>query len=227
MLESFGYEAHKGAPDANEVFVFGIPPGTYQTVLFKPMIGLLNQPKYVILKYVPLTIELELDSDKEATIVTPNVTTQYPTAEVSNMWEIRNPMIRCDIVMVDSELQNEYDDHFASSGGIDIKYTTYNSQILKILGTSFTNNLSSSLTYLTCMYLSPFFKHRIQLETLRNSGKKIIPFYHTLRTQNTSASLDARSVKYNQGDDIVQSAQIQIGSTLIPDYPMRSTSEAF
>ena len=45
MLESFGYEAHTGAPGAQELF--GIPPGTYQTVLFQPMIGLLNQPKYI------------------------------------------------------------------------------------------------------------------------------------------------------------------------------------
>ena len=225
MLESFGYEAHRGAPEAKELF--GIKSGTYQTVLFKPMIGLLNQPKYISLKYVPLTIELELDSDKEANIVTPNVTTQYPTAEVSNMWEIRNPIIRCDIVKVDSELQNKYDDHFASGGGINIKYTTYNSQILKILGTSFTINLSRSLTYLTRIFVSFLKTYNTTGNPKEFWNKNYNTFYHTLRHQNTGASLDAYSVKYNQSDDIVQSAQIQIGSKLIPDYPMRSTTEAF
>ena len=68
MLESFGYEAHRGHQKQE---LFGLKSGTYQTDLFKPMIGLLNQPKYISLKYVPLTIELELDSDKEANIVTP------------------------------------------------------------------------------------------------------------------------------------------------------------
>lgn len=47
MLESFGYEAHKGATEAKEL---GIEAGTYQTVSFKPLRGLLNQPKYVSLK---------------------------------------------------------------------------------------------------------------------------------------------------------------------------------
>ena len=34
-------------------------------------------------------------------------------------------------------------------------------------------------------------------------------------------------MKYEQPKDIVQSAQVQIGSTLIPEYPITSTSEAF
>ena len=80
-------------------------------------------------------------------------------------------MIRCDIVKVDSELQNKYDDHFASGGGVTIKYTTYNSQILKILGTSSTMNLSRSLTYLTRIFVSSL--KTIQLETLKNFGTKI------------------------------------------------------
>ena len=42
MMESFGYETHRGAPDAAELF--GIPAQTRQTVLFKPLLGLLNQP---------------------------------------------------------------------------------------------------------------------------------------------------------------------------------------
>ena len=38
----------------------GIPGNQSQTVLFKPLSGLLNQPKYLPIRYCPLTIELDL-----------------------------------------------------------------------------------------------------------------------------------------------------------------------
>ena len=52
-------------------------------------------------------------------------------------------------------------------------------------------------------------------------------FYHSLRSTNTGASLDAYSTIYNREKDFVQSVQVQNGSKLIPDYPIRSTAEAF
>ena len=111
--------------------------------------------KNISLKYVPLTLEFGLDSDKLANIVEPTVdATIYQTASVSSEWRIENPMIRCDLIKVDSELQNKYDDDFASGGGITIKYTTYDSQILTVLGETPTLNMSRSLTYLTRIFVS-------------------------------------------------------------------------
>ena len=47
----------------------GIKGGQSRTVLFKPLSGLLTQPKYLPLRYCPLTIELELISDSTLPIV--------------------------------------------------------------------------------------------------------------------------------------------------------------
>lgn len=48
---------------------------------------------------------------------------------------------------------NKYDDHFMSGGFINLRYTTYHSQIMKIVGApSFNVNLSRALTYLRRIY---------------------------------------------------------------------------
>ena len=47
----------------------GIAPGDFQTVLFKPLSGIFNQPKMIPLRYCPITIELELVSDYKEVVV--------------------------------------------------------------------------------------------------------------------------------------------------------------
>ena len=42
----------------------GLQAGRSQTVIFAPLAGILAQPKYLPLRYAPLTFELELVSDK-------------------------------------------------------------------------------------------------------------------------------------------------------------------
>jgi len=70
MLESMLGDYKTSGPVIKELS--GILRGERQTVLFKPLFGLLSQSKYISLKYSPLTIELELDSDEYANIITPN-----------------------------------------------------------------------------------------------------------------------------------------------------------
>ncbi|MFM7990228.1 MAG: hypothetical protein ACKPKO_64025, partial [Candidatus Fonsibacter sp.] len=43
----------------DESWLRGIPPTT-KTVLFKPMSGILNQRKYIPIRFMPITIELSL-----------------------------------------------------------------------------------------------------------------------------------------------------------------------
>ena len=101
--------------------------------------------KYISLKYSPLTIELELDSEIGANIIIPSATSTfkdtYTVGTTSTSFQIQNCMVRCDVVKIDSELMNKYDDRLLSNY-INIRYTTYHSQILKILGSSFNVNLS-------------------------------------------------------------------------------------
>lgn len=213
----------------------------YRTVLFKPLFGLLNQKKYISLKYSPLTIELELDSEIGANIIIPSATSNFNTiyseAATSTTFQIQNCMVRCDVVKIDSELMNKYDDHLLSNF-INIRYTTYHSQILKILGASFNVNLSRALTYLTRVYCT-FIKDPNTVVGEVAVGATANPkdfwmkthntFYNCLRSYNrTVANTTTNYVpEYHQDVDIIQSAQIQIGSKLIPEYPIQSSMEAF
>ena len=233
LTESFLNEYNKGGTITKELS--GVTDR--MTVLFKPIFGLLNQPKYLSLKYTPLTIELELDSNMYANIVEPPDANSvykdvYTAAMTSGAFNIQNCIVRCDIIKVDSELQNKYDNHFMSEGGfINLRYTTYHSQIMKIVGdTNFNVNISRSLTYLTRIYTS-FIKSPIKSNDSEHPAdfwtKTYNTFYHSLRKENRKLAKDTHVPEYVKANDIVQSAQIQIGSKLFPDYPIRSSSEAY
>ena len=49
----------------------GIKGGTKQTVMFKPLLGLVLQSKLLPVKYAPITIELELCNSNLDPIITP------------------------------------------------------------------------------------------------------------------------------------------------------------
>ena len=118
LAESFGYTTTE-ARDLNSVATFaGIPPGQMQTVMFKPLSGLLNQPKYLPLRYMPLTLEFELVNNALDPIVDPTSTsTEFiaPSApgvnpvvvgNTSISWSILNVMVKCDMCTLDNALDN-------------------------------------------------------------------------------------------------------------------------
>jgi hypothetical protein len=68
--EAFGKRGFDAFDTLNPAFIPGIPGGGgKQTVMFKPLSGLLNQPKYLPLRYCPITIELEVVSTATDPIV--------------------------------------------------------------------------------------------------------------------------------------------------------------
>ena len=122
---------------AGDKELIGIIKGKRHTVLFKPIFGVLNQPKFLSLKYCPLTIELEWNNDEYANIIEPSASSNYdaayPNGTTSKDFQIENCVVRADIVRIDRELQNKFDDHLNTGGKIPFKYTTYYSQGFKYL----------------------------------------------------------------------------------------------
>ena len=74
----------------------GIPSGDARTALFKPLSGLLQQEKYVLLRYMPLTIELELVSPALEPIVSNVDWSVFPATNTSLLWQIENVQVKCD-----------------------------------------------------------------------------------------------------------------------------------
>ena len=54
---------NNGVHEVSTAILTGIPGASYQTVLFKPLSGILNQRKYLPLRFMPITIELSLVDD--------------------------------------------------------------------------------------------------------------------------------------------------------------------
>ena len=52
VVEGFGYLWDEHALEAQKLLYTGIAPGESQTVMFKPLCGLLNQNKFLPLEYI-------------------------------------------------------------------------------------------------------------------------------------------------------------------------------
>ena len=91
-IENFGYRADTEAPGVAHTIATlpGIAGSSYQTIGFKLCSGILNQPKMLPLKYMPLTIELELVNDATDPVVAAGVDSVITAANTSNNWQIEN-----------------------------------------------------------------------------------------------------------------------------------------
>ena len=91
----------------------GIPSASYQTVLFKPLSGILNQRTYLPLRFVPVILELSLVIDPLDHIKSELVNYQggvalpanaFTNPNISTTWQIQNVQAKCDLVTLDSGL---------------------------------------------------------------------------------------------------------------------------
>ncbi len=106
---------------------------THQTVMFKPLSGFVSQTKFLPLKYCPIEIELELVSDPNEPIVTAVVGTEFTAANTSYKWKLENFMVKTDVVVLDSAMDDKYTEHLASGKTIPIVYDTLISSMQTIV----------------------------------------------------------------------------------------------
>ena len=212
-IEGFGYRSDTVAPDVahTEASLPGVSSGSYQTVGFKLLSGIFNQPKMLPLKYMPVTIELELVNDANDPVVTPGIDATFTTANTSNDWQIENVQLKCDIVTLDNTLQNNYDSHLLSGKTLPINYNTYITQSQAVSGQDVSVNVSRAISRLKSIFVS-FYKAPV---TATAVDKEWLNFMHPM----------TESANYNKGYEL--QTQIQVGSKLFPEYPLQSTSEAY
>ena len=155
-IENFGYRADSHEPDVvqSTTTLPGIPGSSHQTVGFKLCSGLLNQPKMLPLKYVPLTIELELVNSANDPIVTPGVNAVFTTLNTTNDWQMENVQLKCDICNLDNSLQNNYDSHLLSGKSLPINFNTYITQSQAISGNDVSISLNRAITRLKSIFVT-------------------------------------------------------------------------
>ncbi len=202
----------------------GIKAGQGLQVLFKPLSGLLNQNKMLPVRYAPITIELELVDDVAEPIwstfkANPGAA-DIVAANTSLKWSINNVQVKVDVCTLDNALDNSYSQHLLSGKSLPISYNTFVSQIQTIAGQSNPLvNVSRALTRLKSVFVTLHKDHTGARATL--IGRKAWnDFFSPMSPNNTDGTLT-----HDQNGDF--EFQLQVGSKLFPEYPVRSHNEAF
>ena len=178
------------------------------------------------LRYAPITIELELTANASDCIISLNdaaLTIASGGLPYSNSWQIENPVVRCDICTLDNSLQNEYAQLLLSGKSLPINYSSYVNQMQTITGTSPAINITRALSRLKSVFVT-FDQVNTMAPTSTGANGHIAvwkkswnDFHHPMTYQTGSMYNSLYEMEY----------QLQVGSKLFPDFPMRSLQEQF
>ena len=229
--EAFGQQFDNHQTAFSTHTVAGIAPGEAQTVLFKPCSGLFNQPKMLPIRYMPITIELELVHDNTEPIVSATTVGQdnfdvsnAATGNTSLLWQIQNVQVKCDVVTLDNQLDNSYAEHLLSGKALPINYQTYVSQKQSILSGNNGSqkvrlNVTRALTRLKNVFIT--LDKPAAGQNYAPKFKEWNSFYSPMEDY-TGAQRNSWAAAGEIAD-----FQVQIGSKLFPEYPIRSHAEAY
>ena len=137
---------------------------------------------------------------------------------ISIDWHIEEVAIKCDVIQLDNNLNDEYVKYLLSGKALAIKNTTYVSQMQTVTGQLNSVNITRSLSRLKSIFVS-MVGPVLTPETLVH--KEFNTFYHPMAQSTGLGRLDV--YKHNQEMEW----QIQIGSRLYPEMPVTSTSETY
>ena len=205
----------------------GIKPGQGQVVMFTLLSGLLNQDKYLPIRYMPLIIELELVDSMQDPILSDFYAGGTNALTTSNTnttnWEIINCEVKADMCTLDNALDNSYAEHLLSGKSLPINYSTYVSQMQTVTEQKIAVNVARALTRLKSVMVS--FQKEYDFTTTGSTrkytfGKMWNDFFSPMSPENQ------HDVLLHQADGEFE-FQLQIGSKLFPEYPIRSHAEAY
>jgi hypothetical protein len=213
--EAFGknWDSNSG----NYPLELGIKGGQALTVLFKPLSGILNQNKMLPIRYAPITIELELaDGNTDAIVDPAALTTDTLTdANTSTDWQIENVQVKVDVCTLDNALDNSYAQHLLSGKSLPISYNTFVSQLQSTNSTDKNLiNVSRALTRLKSVFVT---LHRTATDNVQR--KFWNHFFSPMQFDNKDGLVHNSDGEFE--------FQLQIGSKLYPEYPIRSHNEAY
>jgi hypothetical protein len=198
-----------------------------QTVMFKPLSGLLSQTKYLPLRYTPLEIELELAEIDDPIVSFPNTSLQFTQATTSVSWRIENCMVKVDMCTLDNALDNSYVSHLLSGKTLNIVYNTFISSLQTVVSAETQINVSRGLSKMKSLFMT---LDKNFLETDGSASGRAV--YYNKRWNNfwsplagTGAPLTA--VSATEAASEIQLLQLVVGSKLFPEYPMKSHAECY
>ena len=199
----------------------GIKGNSYKYVGFRLKCGIFNQPKFIPLRYCPLTIELEVCNSLTDPIISNLGITSFTAANTSTVWEIEDVQIKASVVSLDNALANSYTEHLLKGGALPLQYTQYFTLQQTISGSSPTVTITRSASRLKEAYFTLTDTTTINGSVLYNTTNL---FYHPMFEWATGADMTLYP-PYDATKEVEW--DIQIGSRLFPETNCRSVSESF
>ena len=250
--EGFGLNSSYGVPGgamqfANIAFDAGheppvILPDGSRVVQFSLLCGLFNQPKFLPLKYMQgLQIELEVVNDYNEVLCYGG-----EIAGASQLWVITEPQIKCDVMNLDNTLDNEYAKYLLEGKSLPINFSSYVHQMQAVGATPQpTIAMTRAFTRLKTVYVS-FYKTpvvwRVNGATPEATARpatwlplkecnffwhpQYLDFGRSINFGNEVPEIRENGNYTFMGKTEVE-AQLQIGSKLFPEMPMRSSAEQY
>jgi hypothetical protein len=152
-----------------------------KSVMFTPLCGLISQEKYLPLRYMGgLTLEFELVQDPTECLITAQyiipqstttsddpdtpgatITTHTPTknvitnAQMFKNWSLSDVQIKCDVVTIDNNLNNEYVKYLLGGNALAINYNTFVTQMQTVVGQQNSVNITRSFTRFNEYFCKP------------------------------------------------------------------------
>ncbi len=197
---------------------------TNRTVLFKPLLGILNQEKYIPLRYAPLTFELELVGAATDCII--GQSGVFTAANTSITWSITNPILKCDVCMLDNAVDNQIADHILSGKPLPINYKTFISQYQTLSTTTLSANvaIARAVSRLNAIFISFNYGNTAATTAFRTNNvflKDFNTFYHPMSV----GTAEVNAAAYDSTLEVEY--EISIGSKKFPEYNIRSQAEAY
>ncbi len=225
-ITGFGYryddESRYGVT-ITEALYSGISASSYRIVSFKPLSGLLNQEKWIPLRFCPLVIELELVNSATDAVMSLDGTT-FTATDTSITWNITNPELKCDLCVLDNWADNHFTEHLLGTdkrkpGVFPINYKKFITQYQTITSWNIDVNFARAVSRLSAIFCS---FNNINATFLNNNlfAKDFNTFYHPM-----NANLDSSTVSYDPTLEV--EIDLSIGSKRFPEYRITSVAEAY
>jgi hypothetical protein len=164
----------------------------------------------------PLVFEFEVVNDAKEAIV--GVANSFTSLNTSTAWQIQDVRIVCDLVTLDSALQNSYAEHVLSGKALPINYSSYISQFQTLTSTDFAVSVTRAVSRLKSVFIN-FNGVNDDATDKRMFHKSFNNFVGPMKGD------DYVGGEYDYNKELQW--QLQIGSKMFPEYPCRSMAETF
>lgn len=200
----------------------GFEGGTSRVYSMRLMSGVLNQPRYLPLRWMPLTFEIELVNNADDPVISvtsvqamTGQTLETATANTSVEWDITEVQIKSDLVRLDSQLEEEYNDKIDRQGlSFPLEFNTFVQQLSSIPNgvKDVSVNVARALTRCKAVFVTYDNANNGKRAAMRKSWNN---FYHP----------NAYAAKYENAKELEW--HLSVGPKVYPDYPITSLQESW